>query len=252
MKSAFLNRGNVLTEQTYDVLFKNHLLKPVHDGAIFNPSQELYWPSIILFIAVCLLILLKATQPSRTFRVLNAAYSLQVARQVERENYGPFKLLSVVLNLVFIIVTAFLLYKLNRLFGGLLMEKSSWFQYSFFVMLIVVIYTIKFSLLLLIGYVTRTATIMDEYIVHSFIINQSVAIVLLPVMIIAELSPINPVWLVFPSVLFIGLGYVLRLYRGFLFSGVENGIGILQLFVYLCALEILPLMVLIKFLVVNF
>jgi hypothetical protein len=71
-------------------------------------------------------------------------------------------------------------------------------------------------------------------------------------MIIAELTPVNPVWIVFPATLFLVLGYVLRLYRGFLFAGIEHGVGLLQLFVYLCALEILPLLVLIKFLVVNF
>ncbi|HRD37167.1 MAG TPA: DUF4271 domain-containing protein, partial [Bacteroidia bacterium] len=79
-----------------------------------------------------------------------------------------------------------------------------------------------------------------------------VGVILLPVMIIAELAPINPVWLVFPSLLFIVLGYMFRLYRGFLFSGIEQGMGVFQLFVYLCTLEILPLLVLIKFLVVNF
>lgn len=241
-----------LISVSYEPIFNNHLLKPVHDGAIFNPAHHLYWPSIVLFLAVCILILLKATMPSRILRVLNAAYSLQVARQIERENYGPLKRLSILLNIVFVIVTAFLLYKLNKLFGAILMDSSSLVQFLFFVMITLLVYTVKFITLYTLGFVTQTKNTIDEYVNNTFIINQSIAVILLPVMIVAELSPINPVWLVFPSLLFIVLGYFFRLYRGFLFSGVEQGMGVFQLFVYLCALEILPLLVLIKFLVVKF
>lgn len=191
-------------------------------------------------------------QPAKTFRVINAAYSLQVARQIQRESYGTFKLLSVLLNIIFVLVTAFLLYKLNAIFGGIFKQYVSFVQYLFFIFLVLLVYTVKFIVLFLIGFITENGNLVQEYILNSFIINQSVGIVLLPVMILAELTSLNPVWLVFPSLLFIVLGYSWRLYRGLLFSGVNRGIGILQLFVYLCTLEILPLLVLIKFLVVNF
>lgn len=236
----------------YEPLFKDHLLKPVHNTAIFNNAQILYWPTFILFIVLCLLVLLKASSPQKTFRVLNAAYSLQVARQIEREDYGPLKRVSIVLSIVFVLITAFLFYKVNLLFGSILHSKSGLFQYLFFVMVIVIAYSVKILFANLIGYVTQTSAIFSEYINNTLIINQSVGVILLPVMIIIELSPVNPVWIVFPATLFLVLGYILRLYRGFLFAGVEQGVGMLQLFVYLCALEILPLMVLIKFLVVNF
>ncbi|MBK7666409.1 MAG: hypothetical protein IPJ32_03110 [Sphingobacteriaceae bacterium] len=55
-----------------------------------------------------MLVLLKATSPQKTFRVLNAAYSLQVAHQIEREDYGPLKRVSIVLSVVFVLITAFL------------------------------------------------------------------------------------------------------------------------------------------------
>jgi preprotein translocase subunit SecG len=245
--------NQIVTVFNYEPLFKDHLLKPIHDTAIFNPAQILYWPSIVLFIALCLLVLLKATSPQKTFRVLNAAYSLQVARQIEREDYGPLKRVSIVLSAVFILITAFLFYKVNFLWGPpILKSNSGLFQYLFFVVVIILAYSVKLITANVIGFVTQTSGIFNEYINNTLIINQSVGVILLPVMIIVELSPVNPVWIVFPATLFLVLGYVLRLYRGFLFAGIEQGVGLLQLFVYLCTLEILPLMVLIKFLVVNF
>lgn len=247
-----LYANQIITGISYEPLFKDHLLKPIHDTAIFNNAQILFWPSVVLFIVLCLLVLLKATSPQKTFRVLNAAYSLQVARQIEREDYGPLKRVSIVLSAVFVLITAFLFYKLNLFFGSILDKNGGLFQYLFFVMVIILVYSVKLIMAKIIGFITQTSNIFSEYINNTLIINQSVGVILLPVMIIAELSPVNPVWIVFPATLFLVLGYALRLYRGFLFAGIENGVGLLQLFVYLCALEILPLLVLIKFLVVNF
>jgi hypothetical protein len=237
---------------SYEPIFKDHLLKPIHNGAIPNNTEQLYWPVIVLFIVLTLIVLLKVISPQRTFRVLNAAYSLQVARQIEREDYGPLKRTSIVLSIVFVMITAFLFYKLNLIFGHILSSNGSFFQYMFFVMVIVFAYSVKLLSARLVGYITQTNNLFTEYINNTLIINQSVGVVLLPVMIIIELAPVNPVWIIFPATLFLILGYLLRLYRGFLFAGIEEGVGVLQLFVYLCALEILPLLVLIKFLVVNF
>lgn len=247
-----LHANQIFTELSYEPLFKDHLLKPVHHTAVFNNAQILFWPSIVLFIVLCLLVLLKATSPQKTFRVLNAAYSLQVARQIEREDYGPLKRVSLVLSAVFVLITAFLFYKLNLIFGSVLSNNGGLFQYLFFVMVIILVYSVKLIGMNIIGHITQTMSIFNEYVNNTLIINQSVGVILLPVMIIVELSPVNPVWIVFPATLFLVLGYILRLYRGFLFAGIEHGVGLLQLFVYLCALEILPLLVLIKFLVVNF
>jgi hypothetical protein len=236
----------------YEHLFKEHLLKPSHRGAVFNSSENHYWPSIVLFVAITLLVLLKVTSPVRTYRVLNAAYSLQVARQVEREDYSPFKRVPLILTFIFILTAAFLFYKLNAQFGSILLSKEGIVQYLFFVLAVALAVFIKFVVNSFISLITGASHLFKEYINNTFIINQAMGVVLLPVIIIAELSPLNPGWLILPALLFLCFGYVLRLYRGFVFAALEEGVGFLQLFVYLCALEILPLLVLVKFLVVNF
>jgi hypothetical protein len=236
----------------YEPVFKYHLLQPTHNGAVFNNAEESYWPSLILFLAVSLIVLLKVTSPVRTLRVLNAAYSLQIAKQIEREDYSPFKRVSVVLSVVFVISTAFLLFKLNQLYGSVLMGKEGLFQFLFFAMLVVIVYTVKYIVNSIISFLAQTPRLFNEYINNTFIINEAIGVVLLPIVIIAQLSPLHPQWLILPGLLFLCFGYLQRLYRGFVFAGLEEGVGFLQLFIYLCALEILPLLVLIKFVVVNF
>ncbi len=236
----------------YSLLFNSHLLKPIHKGAIFNNSVEIYWPALILFLILSFVVVLKITASSKTLRVLNAAYSLQVARQLEREDYSQFKRVPVLLSSIFVLTIAFLFFKLNELFGFVLEGNDSLFQYIFFVLLIIVMYTVKFITGNIISYITNTNNIINEYFNSTLIINHSVGLILLPLMILAQLSHLYALWLVVPGVLLLLLAYLLRLFRGFVFAGIDHGIGILQLFVYLCALEILPLLVLIKFLIVNF
>jgi hypothetical protein len=246
------SKDSVVYPTHYEHLFKEHLLKPSHKGAVFNNSENHYWPSIVLFTAIALLALLKVTSPVRTFRVLNAAYSLQVARQVEREDYSPFKRVPLILSVIFILSAAFLFYKLNEQFGSILQSKEGIIQYVFFVMAVSLAVIVKFVVNSFISAITGASHLFKEYINNTFIINQAMGVVLLPLIIVAELSPVNPGWLILPALLFLCFGYILRLYRGFVFAALEEGVGILQLFVYLCALEILPLLVLVKFLVVNF
>jgi hypothetical protein len=252
--TATITNSVSVTNAEYPSVFKDHLLKPEqnHKGAIFNNSSESYWPSMVLFMILCIAVILKVTAPVRTLRILNAAYNLQVARQVEREDYSPFKRVSVLLSIIFVLTISFLLYKLNQLYGSILFNNGSLFQYLFFVMVVILTYTVKFVCMVLVSALTETDRLFTEYINNTLIINQAIGLLLFPVMVLAQLSPINPVWLVFPSVLFLVLGYLLRLYRGFVFAGLEEGVGILQLFVYLCALEILPLLVIIKFITLNF
>jgi hypothetical protein len=250
--SIDLLKDSIQFPVNYEHIFRGHLLKPVHSAAVFNNAEVHYWPFIVLFFTVTLLVILKVTSPVRTFRVLNAAYSLQVAKQIEREDYSPFKRVPLVLSIVFILTGAFLFYKLNESLGSVLQDKEGYVQYIFFVLVVAGALLLKFVVNKFISVVTGSYYVFNEYINNSFIINQAIGIVLLPVMIVAELSPINATWLVLPGLLFLCFGYLLRLYRGFVFAALEEGIGFLQLFVYLCALEILPLLVLVKFLVVNF
>lgn len=250
--SSAAGDSTVVLNYHYDHIFTEHLLKPVHGGAVFNNADTSHWPVIVLFLSVALLVLLKVTSPVRTFRVLNAAYSLQVARQIEREDYSPFKRVPLILTVVFSLTTAFLFYKLNQLYGSVLKNSEGLIQYLFFLVVVFLVYIVKYLVNRFISAVTGASHLFNEYLNNSFIINQALGVVLLPVMIVAQLSPLNPAWLVLPALLFLCFGYMLRLYRGFVFAALEEGIGILQLFVYLCALEILPLLVLVKFLVVNF
>ncbi len=241
-----------MTVLTYEPIFQSHLLRPIHNGAMFNNASHSYWPFIVLFFLLTLVVILKVTAPVKTLRVLTAAYSLQVSRQIEREDYSPFKRVSVILSAIFVLSLGFLFLKLNQLYGSMLPQKDSLFQFFFFVTVIIAVYTVKFMVINVVSYLSGARTLFGEYVLNTLIINQAVGLVILPAITVCELSDINPVLIVVPCLLLLIVSWLFRLYRGFTFAMAEQGLGILQLFVYLCALEILPLLVMVKFLIINF
>jgi hypothetical protein len=73
-----------------------------------------------------------------------------------------------------------------------------------------------------------------------------------PCMVLAELSRFNPlVFLSAASVILLAM-HVFKWYRGLVFALIENRVGLLQIFTYFCSLEILPVLVLVKFIIEKF
>jgi hypothetical protein len=76
--------------------------------------------------------------------------------------------------------------------------------------------------------------------------------VLFPFIICIQFSRYSTELFLYPAIIICIVLYLLRIFRGFVISVMEQNVGIFYIFLYLCALEILPIFVLIKFLLVNF
>ncbi len=71
-------------------------------------------------------------------------------------------------------------------------------------------------------------------------------------MVLVELSTFNPlIFLSAASVILIAMqGF--KWYKGLTYALVDNRVGLLQIFTYFCSLEILPVLVLVKFIIETF
>jgi hypothetical protein len=91
-----------------------------------------------------------------------------------------------------------------------------------------------------------------EYFFNIFIFNQMAGVVLFPIVLCILFSKLTPELFLYPGIVICAAFFLLRLFRGFVISTLEQNVGVLYIFLYLCGLEILPLLVLIKFLLNNF
>lgn len=236
----------------YEHIFYHHNLKPIHQYAVFNNSSPLIWPSVVIVLGFCIFIFLKITAYSKIVNTFRSSYSIQAVRQMEREEFNPFNPTSFALSFLYIMMLAFFLYKLNAQFGHILSQKSDLSQFLFFVLCICIFLPIKFGLKKIVAIITDTPDLSTELYYNNLVINQSLGLVMLPTMAVIEFSKINVIYVLIATIILLFTGMCMKLFRGIVFSLFENHIGLLQVFIYLCALEILPFLVFIKFIVTNF
>jgi hypothetical protein len=233
-------------------IFYQHLLPKLHRLPEVKQAYELIWPSVFLLLCFLLLVLIKVTSFPRVVKVVQSCFSMQTLRQLEREEFNPFKFYSVALSVFFLLNLAFFIYKVNSIYKLVLVEQTQAVQFLFFLLCTTLIFSLKNGFTRLLAVFVNDGKLIPEFIYSSFVISQTLGILMFPCMVLAELSQFNPlIFLSAASVVLLTM-QAFKWYRGVVFALVENRVGLLQIFTYFCSLEILPVLVLVKFIIEKF
>lgn len=233
-------------------IFSGHSLKTIHSTPIFNSTSTSYWPGILLFLIFSIYVLIKISEPKKILKIFISVFSLQEAKQLFREEFKLAKRVSLFLGIGFVLVAAFLIQITNQYFDIILVEQTSLKQYLFFIGVICITYLVKFLVNYILAFIFSNNDLGKEYLFNVFVYSQTIGIILFPFIVCLQFTKYPTQLFLYPALVICAGFYVLRMLRVFIISVTEQNIGILYIFLYLCALEILPLLVLIKFLLVNF
>ena len=168
-----------------------------------------------------------------------------------REQLLQNSMASLIMNISF--VMSFSLMATLIIFNGHLLPINFWEGYLYMCLFFLGLYIGKYICLTIAGYVFNTKDLVQTYIFVVFMINKVLGVLLIPfILILAFAKPF------FHSFAIAGAGVLLVLLIGYryLFSltSVRNKLHIssFHFFLYLCAFEILPLLILYKFIVQYF
>jgi hypothetical protein len=126
--------------------------------------------------------------------------------------------------------------------------SSSWRELLLYLEIVgafIAFFLMKITLVRLSGFIFRNTDTATEYIQNMFIFNLFGGIILLPMLLLISYSGT-------PVFLFIAVGSLvilmfLRFIRGFVVGLSDHKFSLFHLFLYLCTLEILPVVILLKF-----
>lgn len=239
-------------KEDYPSMFVGHSLKIIHSTPMLKINTPTYWQGIILFLIFSIYVLIRVSEPKKILKIFTSVFSLQEAKQLFREEFKLTKRLSVLLAIGFILVISFLIQFTNQYFGLILHDYSHLQQYGFFVMTVSLVYLVKFLANYILAFISLNNELSKEYLFNVFVFAQTIGIIIFPLIVCLQFTKYPAEWFLYPSLIICAGFYGLRMFRGFIISSSEQSIGILYIFLYLCALEILPMLVLIKFLLVNF
>lgn len=171
-------------------------------------------------------------------------------QQQLREQLLQAPLPSLFLNVLFFCAGGMFM-ALTALYFKLIPEPNLWLLWSYCSLVVLAIYLGKFIILKVIGWIFNVSNATDTYIFIIFMVNKMVGIFLLPVLIMVAF-PYQAFLPVIITLAFIILGLALAYRFIIAYKPIRNEIRVsrFHFFIYLCAFEIAPLLLIYKVLLI--
>ena len=196
-----------------------------------------------LFLLLIMLFIWIRVFYSKFFATLaNALLSFQISAKLFRDKNVLVKRVSIVLDFIYILVISLFIFEL-ALHLGIAGQKMSRFNFMLLFLNITILYTmLRNGLLWLTGYLFMVQSLVAEYIHNTFIINKGVGIALFPLVIMAHYFPhqLQPLVLTAGGIIF-SVAFIYKGIRAYQII-IRKDVLLFYLILYLCTLEILPLL----------
>jgi len=216
---------------------------------LFTPTDKVnhidFWQTLILLFCVILLGFTRAFNMNRFKQVTKSLFSYKTATEIVREEKVFFHRVNLLLSGVHILVISLFIYQLNFLLSSDY-QSTSFLFYLKIVTLVLVIYSLKYIFSRILAIILDEQSLASQYIFSISSYNNLLGIVFIPVLFISSFTDLNPIsilkYIALPLLFSI---FALRLFR-LIVIGSSKSISYVYIFLYICSLEILPLVVLVK------
>lgn len=228
-------------------LFTGHELQPSVSNAMPIKQTTPDWLTGTLFLIIIFFAWLKVVNGKIIRQLFVAVTSNSVTNQVVRDENILVQRASVLLSLVFYFTGALFLYQISVFYNWDYKIISSGFpRFVIFVLFIASAYSFKMVFLKLMSIVVKMDRPISSYIFNIFLINNVVGIVFIPLVILVAFFPHCTEYFIWAGIGLMLAGFLYRIFRGIIiWTGVSRS-SLYYLILYLCALEIAPLLIIFK------
>jgi len=211
-------------------------------------SDWIFW----VFFGIFLLIAwIQVFYASRLRLIFRASFFTRDLHQLIREGNIFNQRISIAVSLLYVLILAMvILMTLQMVFDRTSFSISPIRLYFLLALVVTGFWALKAFIMNFLSVIFKTETINYEYQVNLFVTLAVLAILLLPVMVITVY--LKMAWMIYFAFGLIVFFSVFRLFKGFLIGLSLTRFSYFFLFVYLCTLEILPLLVAAKLILTYF
>jgi len=212
------------------------------------PAHEPAWIFVSMLLLLGFLAWIRIYYRNILTETLQASSNFQVASRMFNDNSLLQRQLDNALYLFYFLSAGIFLYMTEKKFQWEPYGLNGFRLYAFNVLLLSGVFLLRVVVINLCGYVFNRLSIFREYIYNTFIFNKLIGLAVLPVMLFAFYARgwMGEIfeWLGIALVMVL---IIMRIIRGLVLS-FRKGISIFYMFLYLCALEIAPLILLYRWL----
>jgi hypothetical protein len=226
--------------------FTSHQLKTQEIKPLPFTKYQPDWILGLLLSCFLLLAWVQVFYHRRLRQIMMAPYSKRFLNQLVRDGDLFSERISIATGFVYFIATSLCMYQLTELViihepGRLIGGFTLFFLISIFLL---GFWIVKIAVIQFLSFVFRTRQTSREYLLNILIFNILTGILLLPLLVFTVY--LKSVVFLWGCMIVVALFFFFRLIRGFLIGISITKFSYLFLFVYLCTLEILPLVVFLK------
>ena len=177
---------------------------------------------------------------------IQASYNFFTARRINEEVNVTRNWVFHIMNFLFYINIALFLSQFLEYYHFTIYKLQGILLFLTIFIAILVLYNVKSILFHLLDFLFLGKKAFFTYISTIFLYNKMIGIILLPIIALIPYVPkhITP-WLFYAGTIIIIILYIFRIFRGLQIC-FKNRLSIFYLILYLCALEILPTLILFK------
>lgn len=234
----------------YDTIKGDFIAVAEHPGKIVpvpRPENFQPWIALVILLAFVLLVILRVFDWRRMKQLLSGITRISSVALYYREEYALTNRISILLTLNFLLCGALFITQVVSVFSGNSFAGQHFMLFLMVVGGLFVVYLLKWLIILFFGLIFNIKEPASEYSYTVFLFNKALGIILFPIVIaLAFAVQIDPHWIVLTGLVLWGIMLVYRILRGVLIGIYTAGVSVLNLFIYLCTLEILPFVLITK------
>jgi hypothetical protein len=228
-------------------LFKEHALQPT--GTNPKPIDKFIpdWFIIILFATIGIFTWLKLKNNKIIQQLFAAFFNNSVTNQIVRDENISVQRTSVTMSLIFYLTGALFLYEVSIFFNWeyRIIGKGI-VRFIIFVLFLSSAYSFKMVFLKMLSTIFQIDRTVSSYIFNIFLINNIVGVLLIPFVLLIAFFPLNTVFFIWIALGLLLASFIYRLFRGIIIWMNISRFSLYYLILYLCALEIAPLLIIFK------
>jgi hypothetical protein len=227
-------------------LFKNNLLVPTEKYPHLHTSKYDYITSSVLLILFVLFVWLYTFNFKTINQVVKDFFQFRYGTNTSRERTAIASRSYVFMALFFVITISILIGRILDHYGIRLFSLNLPDEIILGI-LIISMYSIKFLVIKLTGYILKLQKEAKSYFYQVLTYCNALGLFLLPVIILLSFfKQAPPAIFIFTGVTFVLTFLFIRIVNGIVLGVNSSKISKFYLFIYLCALEILPLIIVAK------
>jgi len=232
----------------YPSFFTKHELMPRSQNPMPLASINAVWMFYVLLLLVAGFTWVKVFYYRTLEHILGSFFSKTMSNQMVRDENLLLQKASVLLTAVFYIGAALFIYQVSTFYNFLPDFFGTGFsRFLLIALMVATIYSFKFFILKIVGFIFKIDKLIAAYIFNIFLINNLLGIILLPVVIaIAFTNPTYALILLRVTIAIAIFLYLFRLIRGVMIGLSYSVLSGFYLLLYICSLEIVPLLIIIK------